>query len=79
MGLHDGALGGAAAVLDDGHPRLGDGRLVGRRLWDLSLRLWRSLTGGGEKKKKKTRSHPGSKNIICHLRVQNAVTHCARI
>lgn len=40
--LHHSALGGAAAVLNDGH-WLGDGRFIGRRLWDLSLdlrRIW---------------------------------------
>lgn len=47
--LHDGTLGGAAAILDDGHSRLGDGRLVRRHLQDLSLGLRRALeeVGGG--------------------------------
>lgn len=43
--LHDGTLGGAAAILDDGHSRLGDGRLVGRHLQDLSLGFRRAFGG----------------------------------
>lgn len=48
--LHDGALGGTAAILDDGHSRLGDGRLVRRHLQDLSLGFGRALeeVGVGE-------------------------------
>ena len=44
--LHDGTLGGATAVLDDGDTGLEDGGLVGWRVWDRSLGLGRTCDRG---------------------------------
>lgn len=42
VSLHDGTLGGATAVLDDGHAGLDDRGLVGGRFWDSSLGFGRT-------------------------------------